>query len=91
MVSPIPSASSVAIPAVALIKPPGGGPASVTPRWRGKSTSSASIRYASIMSGTDDALTEILMSSKPTSSKYPISCLADSTIASGVTLSPYFS
>ena len=57
------------MPAVALSRPAGGGPASVTPRWSGWSISSASIRYASTMSGTFDALTEIFTSSKPISAK----------------------
>ena len=41
MVSPIPSERSVEIPAIDLIKPPGKGPASVTPRCKGYSTVSA--------------------------------------------------
>ena len=35
IVSPMPSMSNVEIPAVALISPPGSGPASVTPRCNG--------------------------------------------------------
>ena len=69
MVSPMPSASSVAMPAVAFTRPPGSGPASVTPRCSGWSVTSASWRYASIMSITFDAFTEIFTSSKPTSAK----------------------
>ena len=57
------------MPAVALSKPAGGGPASVTPRCSGWSVVSASNRYASTMRRTFDALTEILTSSKPTSWK----------------------
>ena len=83
--SPIPSSSSVAIPAVPLTRPPGGGPASVTPRCNGWSVAAESWRYASTISGTLDALTEILTRSKSTSSKYAISCIAEATIASGVT------
>ena len=41
------------------------------------------------MSGTLEALTEILTRSKSTSSKYASSTSADSTIASGV-MPPYF-
>ena len=69
MVSPIPSASRVAIPAVPFNSPAGGGPASVTPRWRGWSKVSDASRYDSIISGTEDAFTEIFTSSKPTSAK----------------------
>ena len=57
------------MPAVALISPAGGGPASVTPRCNGWSVTSDSCRYASTINGTLDALTEILIASKPTSSK----------------------
>ena len=42
--SPIPSARSVASPAVDFTSPAGGGPASVTPRWSGWSVTSASWR-----------------------------------------------
>ena len=69
MVSPMPSASSVAMPAVDFTSPPGSGPASVTPRCSGKSTVSDSRRYASIITGTFDDFTEIFTSSKPTSAK----------------------
>ena len=44
MVSPMPSASRLAMPAVALIRPSGIGPASVTPRCSGCSVTSASWR-----------------------------------------------
>src|SRR5579872_2475573 len=84
MVSPMPSASNVAMPAVPFTSPAGGGPASVTPRCRGWSKVSDANRYAAIMSGTDDALTEIFTSWKSTSSKYASSMRADSTSASGV-------
>ncbi len=65
----MPSASSVAIPAVPFNSPPGSGPASVTPRCSGCSKVSEANRYAAIMVATEDAFTEILTSSKPTSSK----------------------
>ena len=44
MVSPIPSASRAAMPAVDLTSPTGGGPASVTPRCSGWSVTSAKRR-----------------------------------------------
>ena len=69
MVSPMPSDSSVAMPAVPLSSPPGSGPASVTPRCNGKSTVSDSNRYESIITGTFDDFTEIFTSSKSTSAK----------------------
>ena len=49
MVSPIPSASRVPIPTADLIAPVKAVPASVTPRWNGYGTRSASMRYASII------------------------------------------
>ena len=57
------------MPAVALTRPAGGGPASVTPRCSGWSVTSESWRYASTISGTLDAFTEILTRSKSTSWK----------------------
>ena len=72
------------MPAVDLTSPAGGGPASVTPRCSGWSVVSASIRYASIISGTFDAFTEIFTSSKSTSRNRSSSCIADATSASGV-------
>ena len=44
MVSPMPSANSVPMPAVDLINPTGGGPASVTPKCSGWSVTSESWR-----------------------------------------------
>src|SRR5579875_2386258 len=67
MVSPMPSISKVAMPAVPFTMPAGGGPASVRPRWRGWSTCSDKSLYASTMSGTREAFTEIFTLSKPTS------------------------
>ena len=84
MVSPMPSARSVPIPAVDFTSPAGGGPASVTPRCSGWSTVSESMRYASIISATLLAFTEIFTSSNPTSAKYASSRCADATSASGV-------
>ena len=57
------------MPAVALTRPAGGGPASVTPRCSGWSVASESWRYASTINGTLDAFTEILTRSKSTSWK----------------------
>ena len=57
------------MPAVPFSSPAGGGPASVTPRWSGWSKVSEASRYDSIMSGTDEAFTEIFTSSKSTSAK----------------------
>ena len=65
----MPSASSVPIPAVPFTSPPGSGPASVTPRCSGWSKVAEANRYAAIIVATDEALTEILTSLKPTSSK----------------------
>ena len=77
------------MPAVPFTSPAGGGPASVTPRWRGWSKVSDASRYEAIIRATEDAFTEILTSSKPTSSKRASSLRADSTSASGVA-PPYF-
>ena len=80
------------MPAVAFSRPTGGGPASVTPRWSGKSTVSARSRYASIISGTDEAFTEIFTSVEADLARSrPAPARADSTIASGVTRPPCFS
>ena len=65
--SPIPSDNNVDIPAIDLIKPPGKGPASVTPKCNGYSTFSASNLYESIIDGTFECFTEILILLKLTS------------------------
>ncbi len=78
------------MPATDLIRPPGGGPASVTPRCSGYSTVCASRRYDSTIEGTLLCFTEIFMSWKPTSSSSRISWTAESTSACG-TGAPYLS
>ena len=58
----MPSDNNVDIPATDLIKPPGNGPASVTPRCKGYSTFSDNNLYASIINGTFECFTDIFIS-----------------------------
>ena len=72
------------MPTALLIEPANGVPASVTPRCRGYGTLSESIRYARIIVGTCEALTEILKSRKPRRSRISTCSSASTTSASAV-------
>ena len=83
IVSPIPSASTIANPAALAMMPLLPRPASVSPRCRGKSQREASRRYTSARSATCDTFAEMMIRScgSPTSSaraaeRIPLSIIA---------------